>query len=416
MTPATADHPVAPGAALSSDPGPGSRGVIVMVMAAMFADAAFYAVIAPLLPHYRQLLSLGHFEVALLFAAHPAGTVLMALPAARFVDSRGPATVMTIGLVVLAAAAIVFGLSGSLSILVACRFLQGASAAMVWCAGLARLQAVVAPERRGAALGLAGAAAGAGALGGPAFAALSTLVGIAATLVGLGIVGFALAVALFLLGELPGELHDRTPGRTRLPFDRNVVWPADVIFISGAVLGAVSTIAPLRLSDLGASVALISAVFACTALCEVTVSPLVGHASDRVGRILPMRLALGAAVPLLLAIGFARSIPVTAASVALDGGVVAALWPLANALLADRSSRLGGSPAEAFGLSVLAWSLGLGAGSLLCGLVAGLLGNGGGVAVLAVPCLLGLVLLGGETVEGVGPPHRLDPQTVNPAN
>jgi MFS family permease len=390
----------------------GARTVIALVTAAMFADATFYAVIAPLLPHYRDALSLRHFEVALLFAAHPAGTVLAALPAALLVDSRGPALAMT------------FGLVTSLPILVACRLVQGASAALVWCAGLARLQGVVAPGRRGAALGLAGAAAGAGSLSGPAFAALSTVIGIEATLICLGALGLGLALALYSVGELPGERHDRTPvsqdrshfgGRSF--FRAEAMRPAGVILICGAVLGAVSTIAPLRLADLGAGVAVIAAAFGLSAFGEVLISPTVGHLSDRVGRTLPIRLALATAVPLLFVIGFAGSIPVTMLAVALNGSVVAVLWPLGTALLSDRSGRLGRSPAEVFAVSVIAWSAGLGGGSLLCGTVAGLLGNGAGLAILAVPCLLALVLLGGDKATEQAPlPHSLDPQNVNPVH
>lgn len=397
---------------------PGAKIVIALVTAAMFADATFYAVISPLLPHYRHLLSLSHFEVALLFAAHPAGTVLVALPAAQLVNARGPALAMTIGLVSLGAAAIVFGLVASFPVLVACRFVQGASAALVWCAGLARLQGVVAPERKGAALGLAGAAAGAGALSGPAFAALSTLVGIPATLIGLGICGIALAQALFLIGEVPGEHHVGAPAaHAGSLLTADLLRPAGVVLICGAVLGAVSTIAPLRLADLGAGVVVISAAFVLSALGEVLMAPAAGLFSDRVGRTLPIRLAFGAAVPLLFVIGFAGSIPVTAVAIALNGSVIAVLWPLGTAVLSDRSERLGRSPAEVFAFGVVAFSFGLGTGSLLCGAVAGALGNGTGVAILALPCLLGLVLLGGDDPrDRTRFPHRLDPQTVNSVN
>lgn len=397
---------------------PGGRGVIALVTAAMFADATFYAVISPLLPHYRDLLSLSHFEIALLFAAHPAGTVLVALPAARLVNVHGTAMAMTVGLVVLGVAAIVFGLVASFPVLVACRFAQGASAALVWCAGLARLQGVAAPERRGDALGLAGAAAGAGSLSGPAFAALSTLIGITATLVALGSLGFVLALALHLIGELPGERHvEAATARARSFFTADLMRPAGVILICGAVLGAVSTIAPLRLADLGAGVVVISLAFVLSALGEVVTAPAAGHFSDRVGRTLPIRIAFGAAIPLLLVIGFAGSIPVTTLAIALNGAVIAVLWPLGTAVLSDRSEQHGRPPAEVFAFGVVAWSFGLGAGSLFCGAVAGALGNGTGVAVLAAPCLLGLVLLGGD-----GPrdhtrlPSRLDPQTVNSVN
>jgi MFS transporter, DHA1 family, multidrug resistance protein len=397
---------------------PGGRGVIALVTAAMFADATFYAVISPLLPHYRDLLSLSHFEIALLFAAHPAGTVLLALPAARLVNSRGPATTMTVGLVVLGLASIVFGLVASYPVLVACRFAQGASAALVWCAGLARLQGVVAPERRGAALGLAGAAAGAGSLSGPAFAALSTLIGISATLIALGASGFVLAGALYLIGEAPGEDHVRAATTSVRSFlTAELMRPAAVILICGSVLGAVSTLAPLRLADLGAGVVVIAAAFVLSALGEVLTSPAAGAFSDRVGRTLPIRLAFAAAVPLLFVIGFAGSIPVTTLAIALNGAVIAVLWPLGTAVLSDRAEQLGRPPAEVFAFGVVAWSFGLGAGSLFCGAIAGALGNGAGVAVLAAPCLLGLFLLGGD-----GPrdrtqfARRLDPQTVNPVN
>jgi MFS family permease len=392
----------------------GGRGVIALVAAAMFADATFYAVISPLLPHYRHLLSLSHFEVGLLFAAHPLGTMLVALPAAQLVNARGPALAITLGLVSLGVAAIVFGLVASFPVLVACRFVQGASAALVWCAGLARLQAVVAPERRGAALGLAGAAAGAGSLSGPAFAALSTLIGIPATLIALGACGFVLALALYLVGEVPGEHRvGAAAAHARSFFTGDLLRPAGVILICGSVLGAVSTIAPLRLADLGAGVVVIAVAFILSALGEVLMAPTAGHFSDRVGRTLPIRLAFAAAVPLLFVIGFAGSIPVTTLAIALNGTVIAVLWPLGTAVLSDRSERLGRSPAEVFAFGVVAWSFGLGAGSLFCGAVAGALGDGAGVAVLAIPCLLGLVLVGSEETRA---PRRLDPQTVNSVN
>jgi MFS family permease len=277
---------------------------------------------------------------------------------------------------------------------------------------------VVAPERRGAALGLAGAAAGAGSLSGPAFAALSTLIGIAATLIALGACGFLLAAALYLAGEVRGEHRiGATATRARSFLTAALLRPGGVILICGAVLGAVSTIAPLRLADLGAGVVMIAVAFVLSALGEVLMAPTAGHLSDRVGRVLPIRLAFAAAVPLLFVVGFAGSIPVTTVAIALNGSVIAVLWPLGTAVLSDRAERLGRPPAEVFAFGVVAWSFGLGAGSLFCGALAGALGNGAGIAVLAAPCLLGLVLLGGD-----GPrdrtrlPSRLDPQTANSVN
>jgi MFS family permease len=189
-----------------------------------------------------------------------------------------------------------------------------------------------------------------------------------------------------------------------------------VIAISGIVLGAVSTVAPLRLSDLGAGVILIAAAFVLSALGEIFFSPAVGHLSDRVGRILPIRVVLAAVAPLLIVVGLADSVWIVALVMALSVCVVAALWPLGNALLSDRATVLRRSPADVFSISVIAWSVGLGGGSLLFGSVAGLIGDGAGLAVLAAPCLLALVLLRGDaSSDEAGAFCRLDPRTVSPS-
>jgi MFS family permease len=395
--------------------------VMALVTAAMFVDAVFFALIAPLLPHYSDQLSLSHLQVALLFAAHPAGTVLLAVPAARLTRARGAALTMTVGLVSLGAGAIVFGFAGSLPLLVACRFVQGASAALVWCAGLARLQGVAAPERRGAALGLAGSAAGAGSLFGPAFAALSTVLGIEATLIGLGALAFLLAFALFSVGELAGErrTEERAGGLAASDWrSAALARPIVVILTCGSVFGAVATIAPLRLAGLGAGVVLIAAAFALSALGEIFASPFAGHVSDRVGRLKPIRFCLAATVPLLLVQGVADSVVATAIAVALTGSVVASLWPLATALLADESGRLRRAPADVFATSVIAWSTGLAAGSLLIGALAGASGDAAGYAALAAVCLLALASVFGRNAVEQGPAllPNLDCQPASPAN
>lgn len=376
----------------------GSSLVTALVTAAMFVDAVFYALIAPLLPHYSEQLSLDQLEVGLLFAAHPAGTVSCAALAALSVRARGATLTMTLGLVSLGLATIVFGAADSLPLLAACRFVQGASAAMVWCGGLARLQGIAPPQRRGAALGLAGSAAGAGSLFGPAFAALSSVISVEATLFGLGAIALALAAALYSAGELPGERRVEDPGGAPLPGGlaraaAEMARPVGVIVVCGMVLGAVATVAPLQLANLGAGLVLIAAAFALSALGEIFVSPAAGHLSDQVGRMLPIRLGLVLAIPLLAIQGLTGSVWVMAAGVALTGGVVASMWPLATALLADESSRWNRSAANVFATSVIAFSGGLGLGSVLCGALAGSAGEGSAYAALVAVCVLSLVSL-----------------------
>ncbi len=377
----------------------GRRPMTLLITAAMFADAVFYALIAPLLPHYSEQLSLDHLQVGLLVGAHPAGTVACAAIAARLVRGRGAAITITLGLISLGLATIVFGVANSLPLLAACRFVQGASAAMVWCGGLARLQAIAPPERQGAALGLAGSAAGAGSLFGPALAALSVVISIQALLLTLGALTLLLAATLYSAGELPGERRFEEPGgrpsRSLAQAAAEMARPVGVIVACGAVLGATATLAPLRLADLGAGLVLIAAAFALSALGEIFASPFAGHISDQVGRMPPMRLSLVLAIPLLAIQGATDSAWLMIVAVALTGAVIASLWPLATALLADESSRWEGSAAGVFATSVVAFSSGLAAGSVLCGALAGSAGEGAAYSALVLVCVISLASLMG---------------------
>ena len=381
-----------------------------LVTAAMFVDAVFFALIAPLLPHYSDKLGLDQLQVGLLFAAHPFGTVACAALAARLVRSRGAALTMTIGLVSLGVATIVFGLAASLPLLAACRFVQGGSAALVWCAGLARLQAAAPPHRRGAALGLAGSAAGAGSLFGPVFAGLGSLTSVAATLVVLGALALLLAVALDAAGELPGERATLDAGSGEEEaggswIRAELLRPLGLTLVCGAVFGAVATLAPLRLADLGAGAVLIAAAFAVSALGEIVASPFAGHVSDRIGRVPVLRACLLLAIPLLLAQALAGSAWTMGLAVALSGASVASMWPLATALLADESSHDNRPAAGIFAASVVAWSTGLAGGSLLCGALGESAGDGVAYSLLVAICLLALLALATAPRAGKPAPH-----------
>jgi MFS family permease len=386
----------------------GRRSITALVTAAMFTDAVFFALIAPLLPHYSDQLGLGQLEVGLLFAAHPFGTLACAALAARLVGRRGAVLTMTLGLISLGLATIVFGLTESLAVLLVCRFVQGASAAFVWCAGLARLQGIAPPHRRGAALGLAGSAAGAGSLFGPVFAALCSLTSVAGTLLVLGALSLALAATLFAAGELPGERAAAGSGEVGAGgswIRPELLRPLALTGVCGTVFGAVATLAPLRLADLGAGTVAIAAAFALSALGEIVAAPFAGHLSDRVGRVLPLRLGLALAIPLLVVQALTGSVWAMAGAVALSGAAVASMWPLATALLADESSRHNRPAAGVFAASVVAWSGGLTIGSLLCGALASSAGDGVAYAVLAAVCALALLALATATEVGKPAPH-----------
>jgi MFS family permease len=170
-----------------------------------------------------------------------------------------------------------------------------------------------------------------------------------------------------------------------------LIRPIVVIVVCGIVFGAVATLAPLRLADLGVGVGGIAAVFALAAIGETVASPLAGHFSDRVGRMPPIRLSLILVIPLLGLQAIAGSPWALGAAVALTSAVIASLWPLGTALLADESGARNRSPAGVFAASVVAWSAGLASGSLLCGLVAQGAGEGAVYGLLAAASALALL-------------------------
>jgi MFS family permease len=378
-----------------------SRSVVALVVAAMFLDASFFALITPLLPHYSDELGLSQLQVGLLFAAHPVGTLVCAPLAATLVARLGARRTMTLGLIALGAGTIVFGFAASLGLLAFCRFVQGGSAALVWCGGLARLRDVAPPERRGAALGLAGSAAGAGSLFGPALAALTVVVSIEAVLLVLGLLSLVLCAVLHATGELAGERRDpeaEQPIPTGGGAGRyGVGRPLGVIVVCGIVFGAVAALAPLRLDHLGVGVTAIAVLFALTAAGEAIASPLTGHLSDRVGRIPPIRACLLVAMPALAVQAITGSAWVLGFTVFVAGGVIASLWPLGTALLADESGDRNRSPAGVFAASVVAWSAGLGCGSLAAAALAQEAGDGAAYGVLIAACALALLSLAGPS-------------------
>jgi MFS family permease len=178
-----------------------------------------------------------------------------------------------------------------------------------------------------------------------------------------------------------------------------------VIVVCGTVFGAVTTLAPLRLADLGAGAVLIAAAFALSALGEIVAAPFAGHISDQVGRVPVLRLCLLLVIPMLLAQAFTGSAWSMGLAVALTGASVASMWPLATALLADESSRDDRPAAGVFAASVVAWSSGLAAGSLLCGALGESAGDGVAYSALVAICLLALLALVAAPGAGKPAPH-----------
>jgi EmrB/QacA subfamily drug resistance transporter len=154
-------------------------------------------------------LRIGYGAVVWVTSAYLLGYAVVLLVAGRLGDRFGPKNLYLIGLVVFTAASIWCGLSGSAAMLIAARVVQGVGAGVLTPQTLSTITRIFPPQRRGVAVSLWGATAGAASLVGPLVGGLLVdWLGwewIFFVNVPIGIVG--LALAFWLVPVLPTQSH-----------------------------------------------------------------------------------------------------------------------------------------------------------------------------------------------------------------
>ncbi len=312
---------------------------LLVLFVTAFVDMVGLAMIVPLLPYYATEQGASASVVGLLISAFSLAQLAVAPLWGRFSDGYGRRPAILAGLLVTAAAYVLFAFAGSVATLLAARVVQGLGGGTI---GV--VQAYVAdasaPEQRTKSLGWLSAVTSLGAVVGPAFGSAMVALG-GRQAPGLGAAALALVTALFawrFLGEsrVPGTTVSQ-PGRstTGRAAIRNVLarWdePASrLIWIYavgiGAFYGTIQTV-PLLLSErLGVTEHNIGYfVMYLGGMGVVARALLLGRAVDRLGEARLSRLGI-----LLLAAGLG------ATSVAHGGAVLVAaftLMPLGTAFL-----------------------------------------------------------------------------------
>jgi MFS family permease len=371
------------------------RLLFLVASAVVFVDTMFYAAVVPLLPALTRELHLSKASAGVLTAGYALGTLVGSIPGGMLAARAGPRVTIYVGLFLMGSSSLAFAFLDNIAGLDAARFVQGFGGACTWSGSLAWLIGEVPIGRRGSVIGGALAAGIGGALFGPVIGTLAHALGRGPVFSAVAVVAAGLAAAVALLPAPSAQPPEVGPAtlleEVRRPAIALSMW---LVALPAVASGVVNVLAPLRLSDLGASALGIGATFLIAAAAEAVISPAVGHVSDRRGRMFPLRIGLAAAGIVLFGFTLSETVVVLALIVVLSAVALGIFWAPAMAMLSDSAESTGLGQGYAMALINLAWAAGQIAGAAGGGALAKAAGDALPFALSAAMCLatLGLVL------------------------
>lgn len=350
------------------------RRLFALVGVVVLVDLMFFAAITPLLPWYADRFDLSKTGAGVLAGAYAAGTLVGALPSGWLATRLGSRSTMLAGLGLLAVASVTFAFGRSIAVLDLSRFVQGLGGACTWAGAFGWLVSMTPPAARGRAIGKLLSAGLFGLLLGPALGALAREVGPEGPFAAIGVLALALAaVALRLPGPPVTVTADRPLARALGDGTiRLVIW---LVMLPALVFGAVEVLAPLELDRLGATSVAIAATFVIAAGLEAVAQVLTGRATDRYGRLWPLRIGFAGVVAFMLLMPLPRAALALAVVVTVGCVVTGAINTPAMALLADAVEAARLDQGFGFALSNLTWAGGQVLGSIGGGALAALAGD-----------------------------------------
>ncbi len=379
-----------------------NRRLVVLVGSVVLLDTIFYAALAPLLPSLSQQFGLGKGGAGLLVGIYPIGTFLGALPAGWATARFGPRPTILVSLGLMAVAALVFAFGQTIEMLYVGRFLQGLAGAVSWTAGLAWLVQGTSRERRGEALGFGIGAGVVGAQLGPVLGTVAHFAGRGPAFAATALVSILIAAVALRMPE--PEVDEQTTSASPLRLLRNgrYLVALMILVIPSMAFGVIEVLAPLRLSELGSSAALIGLIFFLAGAVEAIVTPVVGKLTDRIGVLLIVRSGMFAAGILLISLYFPATVLALALALVLCSAAIGMLWVPAGKLVSLAAEQIGVDQGWAFAFQNSTWSLAIGAGATVGGALAAvggdLLAYG---AVGAVCIVVGIVMFGRRPAAAV---------------
>jgi MFS family permease len=370
------------------------RRLLLLTGAIVLVDTMFFTALTPLLPHYVDKLELGKGGAGLLQAMYPLGALVAGIPSGIVVAHLGVRRAVLIGLFLLAATTIAFGVADSVWALDVARFVQGISSAFSWTGALAWLVAAAPPGRRGQLIGSAFGAAIVGALFGPVLGAIASYTGTGPAFGAVAGLAVVLAAAAISMPAAPPERPQPVRTLVEALRARKIQAGLWLCLLPALLFGTLSVLAPLRLSDLGWGAAAVGATYLVGAGIEAVWAPVLGRLSDRRGRLLPLRGALVASALVAALLPWPSNPWALAVLVVCGGFAFGSFWPPAMSMVTDAAEERGLDYGYAFALVNVAWAPGQAGGSAIGGALASATSDALPYLCLAVLCLATLAALG----------------------
>lgn len=333
------------------------RRLLALVSAIIFVDALLFTALTPLVPGYVDEFGLSKTGAGLLVGAYGAGALFGGIPGGLAAARFGPKRAVVGALLLLAVASFAFASADSALGLGAARFVQGIASTATWAGALAWISVETPRARRGEMIGTTFGVAVFGAVLGPVFGGVAELAGIGRsfTAVGLVTLGFA---GLATLGRSARAETLSLAGLSRALHDPRFLGGLWLSMLPAMLFGVLIVLSPLALDDAGWSTVAIATVFFVAGLTEVIINPVIGRLSDRVGRLLPIRVALVASVIASVALAASSRAAVTAVLVCAATISFGSFYTPGMALTSHRADVVGLAQGLAFGVMNTAWALG----------------------------------------------------------
>lgn len=247
------------------------------------------------LPSVARSLHVSSSSTAVVLSAYFIADAVLLFPGGRLVDRFGARRVALLGLALFAVGAALGAIVSSFGLLVGTRVIQGAGAGLVSPAALAGAVSGFPPERRGGALGIWGASAGAANLVGPLLGGVLT-VAFGWRADWWALVPLALVAIIAIDRHLPSIVHEVGPAGRQRVLSGRVVAATFVAGLTFAVMIGSFYLAEQYLQrTVGYSALGASAVLVLVALFVGLAAPLAGRLVDARGERFPAVLGFIAA-------------------------------------------------------------------------------------------------------------------------